>query len=162
MWKCSRCHFWKGQSLEKRVFFSVDLQSNVHVWKGLSRQTIHRPFSSVCLCVHCMQLDAFVCLIHKTPKSKIVIMLFISLCCQVYSNKPQHYHQLQLHRSVSTLLPQTHTTPSPRLQPSLPLWDSPPPQLPIILPSSSAAVTDGFIPQHINNASSRWMKLYNT
>lgn len=128
----------RDKVLRKGSFFPpVDLQSNVHVWKGLSRQTTHCPFSSVCLCVHCTQLDAFVCLIHKTAKSKIVIMLFISLCCQ------------GLFKQTSTLPPITAASlcqPSRRkhtqhhhhdwLQPSLPLWDSPTPPPPIF-PSSS-------------------------
>lgn len=157
--------FLKGTKFwEKGLFFPpVDLQSNVHVWKGLSTQTTHCPFSSVCLCVHCTQLDAFVCLIHKTAKSKIVIMLFISLCCQ------------GLFKQTSTLPPITaaslcqpsrrkhtqHTTiTTTDFSPACLCETARPP--PPIFPSSSAAVTDGFIPQHINNASSRWMKLYNT
>lgn len=99
---------------------------------------------SLCLhvCVYRTQLEAFVCLIHKTTKSKILTASAVESVQTNLANMT-NYSRIASRQPF----PRGLTSPSP-------------PNICILPPS--VTITDGFIPRHINNASSSRMKLYNT
>lgn len=127
----------------------------------LNRHTVHYPFSSVRLFTWLHNSVSFVLSLMplcassgKLQNQKITSAVHLSLLSSLFKQtSPLPPIRVSLGR-VTPLLPDTHnirnTTPA-RLS-LLPL----PPHPTAISPSSSQhpAVTDGFISQHINNASS--------
>lgn len=128
-------------------------QSNMQIWKWFNRQPALPPaphFVCVSACMSVCALCSAWCLCkpHLFNCKIKDHNCCASLSCHVYSNKLHHYHQLELHHSMSDLrghkVTHTHTKTHTHIvittktaKPSLvPRCDSLPLSLPTIFPSS--------------------------